>query len=418
MAFGKLYSYSTNARTIAILAVAKANNVDLEIVETEPAKGVPTEYLKINHLGKVPSFEGANGYILTEAIAIAIYITSQNEKTALLGKTKQDYASILRWMSYGNHEILPNLGGYFRPLIGRDPYNKKSIDDHLQQALKAIHVLEEHFLVNTFLVGERITLADLFVAGLMSRGFQFVLDAKWRSENPNTTRWYETVTNQPIYKAIVDKPILIEERLKNTPPKKEEQAKKQKEPKQAAPKAAAKPKEVEEEEEEEKPAVKAKHPLESLPRAELVLDDWKRQYSNSDTRKVALPWFWEHYKPEEYSLWRIDYKYNEELTMTFMSANLITGLFTRLEASRKYLFGVASVYGTTNDSIIRGAFLVRGQDALKAFDVAPDWESYDFVKLDPSKPEDKKFLEDEWAADVPIEVKGKTYEPADGKVFK
>jgi elongation factor 1-gamma len=55
---------------------------------------------------------------------------------------------------------------------------------------------------------------------------------------------------------------------------------------------------------------------------------------------------------------------------------------------------------------------------LKAFDVAPDWESYDFVKLDPSKPEDKKFLEDEWAADVPIEVKGKTYEPADGKVFK
>jgi len=418
MAFGKLYSNSTNARTIAILAVAKANNVDLEIVETEPAKGVPTEYLKINHLGKVPSFEGANGYILTEAIAIAIYITSQNEKTALLGKTKQDYASILRWMSYGNHEILPNLGGYFRPLIGRDPYNKKSIDDHLQQALKAIHVLEEHFLVNTFLVGERITLADLFVAGLMSRGFQFVLDAKWRSENPNTTRWYETVTNQPIYKAIVDKPIMIEERLKNTPPKKEEQAKKQKEPKQAAPKAAPKPKEVEEEEEEEKPAVKAKHPLESLPRAELVLDDWKRQYSNSDTRKVALPWFWEHYKPEEYSLWRIDYKYNEELTMTFMSANLITGLFTRLEASRKYLFGVASVYGTTNDSIIRGAFLVRGQDALKAFDVAPDWESYDFVKLDPSKPEDKKFLEDEWAADVPIEVKGKTYEPADGKVFK
>lgn len=93
-------------------------------------------------------------------------------------------------------------------------------------------------------------------------------------------------------------------------------------------------------------------------------------------------------------------------------------MFTRLEASRKYLFGVASVYGETNDSIIRGAFLVRGQEAMPAFDVAPDWESYDFVKLDPSKPEDKKFLEDEWAADVPIVVNGKTYEPADGKVFK
>ncbi|CRK38558.1 hypothetical protein BN1708_020538, partial [Verticillium longisporum] len=51
--------------------------------------------------------------------------TSQNEKTTLLGKTKQDYASILRWMSFVNSEVLPPLGGWFRPLLGRDPYNKK-----------------------------------------------------------------------------------------------------------------------------------------------------------------------------------------------------------------------------------------------------------------------------------------------------
>lgn len=29
-------------------------------------------------------------------------IQSQNEKTTLLGKTKQDYASILKWLSYFN----------------------------------------------------------------------------------------------------------------------------------------------------------------------------------------------------------------------------------------------------------------------------------------------------------------------------
>jgi len=56
-----------------IRAVAKANNLDLEFVETTPANGVPPEYLKINPLGKVPSFVGADGYTLTECIAIAIY---------------------------------------------------------------------------------------------------------------------------------------------------------------------------------------------------------------------------------------------------------------------------------------------------------------------------------------------------------
>jgi elongation factor 1-gamma len=97
---------------------------------------------------------------------------------------------------------------------------------------------------------------------------------------------------------------------------------------------------------------------------------------------------------------------------------LLGGFFNRLEASRKYLFGAASVYGQTNHSIIRGAFLVRGDEALPAFDVAPDYESYEFTKLDPTKSEDKAFVEDQWSWDKSIEVKGKTYEWADGKVFK
>jgi len=62
--------------------------------------------------------------------------------------------------------------------------------------------------------------------------------------------------------------------------------------------------------------------------------------------------------------------------------------------------------------------MVRGQEHLPAFDVAPDWESYDFVKLDPSKEEDRKFIEDMWAWDVPIVVDGKEYPWADGQVFK
>jgi elongation factor 1-gamma len=53
--------------------VAKANNLDLEIVETATGENAPADYLKINKLGKIPTFVGSDGYILTEAIAIAIY---------------------------------------------------------------------------------------------------------------------------------------------------------------------------------------------------------------------------------------------------------------------------------------------------------------------------------------------------------
>lgn len=59
----------------SLLAVAKENNLDLEFVETIPANGVSTEYLKLNKLGKVPTFEGADGFVLSECLAIAVYRT-------------------------------------------------------------------------------------------------------------------------------------------------------------------------------------------------------------------------------------------------------------------------------------------------------------------------------------------------------
>lgn len=76
------------------------------------------------------------------------------------------------------------------------------------------------------------------------------------------------------------------------------------------------------------------------------------------------------------------------------------------------------MYGEANNSIIRGAFVIRGQDAGSAFDVAPDFESYEFLKLDADKKEDREFVVDQWSWDKGIEENGKEYKWADGKVFK
>ena len=77
-------------------------------------------------------------------------------------------------MSFANTEVLPKLGAWFRPLIGRDPYNKKSVDTAAAATEQAVTVLEQHLVNNTFLVGERLTLADIFTASIISRGFEFV----------------------------------------------------------------------------------------------------------------------------------------------------------------------------------------------------------------------------------------------------
>ena len=95
MSFGKLYGFKVstcplcitsfkegqwltesqgNARTTVLLAVAKANNLDIELVHTQPPK-IEANYTKLNALNKVPTFVSADGFLLTEVMAIAIYCT-------------------------------------------------------------------------------------------------------------------------------------------------------------------------------------------------------------------------------------------------------------------------------------------------------------------------------------------------------
>lgn len=89
-----IYRPQGNPRTVGILAVAKENNIDLELVETVPATGVPTDYLKINKLGRVPTFVGADGFILSECLAIAVYSEFFLECHALAHATMICYTKI------------------------------------------------------------------------------------------------------------------------------------------------------------------------------------------------------------------------------------------------------------------------------------------------------------------------------------
>lgn len=243
-----------------------------------------------------------------------------------MGASKQDYASVLRWLSFINSEFMGPLAGSVRMLVGLEPYNKKTAEDKHKAALAAIKVMEDHLLINTFLVGERLSLADLYCAGLFTRGYATVLDKAFREEYSSLDRWFQTIIRQKIFSDVAPDVKQVDEAVKYQAPKRDAAPKKE-QPAKSAPKAKGKAKDEDgdndDEEADEAPAPKPKHPLEALDRATFVLDDWKRKYSNEDTRSVALPWIWENCNFEEYSLWRVDYKYNEELTKTFMTSNLI-----------------------------------------------------------------------------------------------
>lgn len=98
-------------------------------------------------------------------------------------------------------------------------------------------------------------------------------------------------------KDVFGQTAYIEKALAFTPPPKEK-----KEAKPAAAPAPKAPKPAKEEEDDEDDGIprdepKAKNPLDSLPKSSFNLEDWKRAYSNKETRGAdgALEWFYKKY---------------------------------------------------------------------------------------------------------------------------
>lgn len=90
----------------------------------------------------------------------------------------------------------------------------------MASTLSKVQVLETHLRTHTFLVGERLSLADLFVTGVVAGGFMCFFDRAWRVDHPAVTRWFELVHAQPIYADVAGKPVLVERAMPNVPPKK------------------------------------------------------------------------------------------------------------------------------------------------------------------------------------------------------
>lgn len=335
------------------------------------------------------------------------------DNAKLLGTDAKSAALVDQWISFADDEIL-NTGIQLMLLtLNIIPYNKATEQRSWEALDRAFAHLEAELKKKTFLVGHRVTLADLTVASDLAFIFGRIAGVNFRSKYPNSVRYYNTVAGQPQLVKIFSNITLAEENVKFTPPKKEEKPKAAAAPKAEKPKAAPAPKD-DDEDDEPKAAPPPKNPLDSLPKSSFNLDEWKRTYSNEDTREKALPWFFEHFDHEGYSIVKLDYKYNDELQAVFQSNNLIGGLFARLEASRKYTMGTLGVFGENNNNLISGVMICRGKDPKSVLEVAPDFESYDVTPLDITKPEDKKFFEDMMAWEATID--GKAF--ADGKIMK
>ncbi|XP_060531925.1 elongation factor 1-gamma isoform X2 [Cylas formicarius] len=408
MVAGTLYTYPDNFRAAKALIAAQYSDANIKVDpnfvfgETNKTK----EFQQKFSWGKVPAFESSDGKTLQDSNAIAFHVANEQ----LRGKNDYHKAQILQWIGFAEGEILPAACAWVFPILGiikTSPTSQEAFHRAKNDMKTALTILNDHLVTRTYLVGERITLADIIVACNLLNPYKFVLDPDYRKQFVNVNRWFNTLINQSQFKAVLGNVILCDKvaqpsviQAQGDAKGKKKEEKKQEKKEKSKKETPKKEKEITPNEDldptDEALALepKSKDPFDSLPKGSFNMDDFKRCYSNEDEAK-SIPYFWEKFDPENYSIWYGEYKYPEELTKVFMSCNLITGMFQRLDKMRKQAFASVCLFGEDNNSTISGVWVWRGQEL--AFTLSPDWqvdyEVYDWKKLDVNDPETKKLVQ-------------------------
>jgi glutathione S-transferase len=152
----------------AALALADAHCELLEL-NSEPGMPLPEGFRDINPWGQVPTLVLPDGSIMTETAAILIHLAACNPDKGLAPiPGTPAHAAFLRWMIFTNVNI-------YEAVLRRSYPFRYTNDPHAHDATReaaimrmgeALAVLEKAIDSKPFLLGQTMSLADVYIAML------------------------------------------------------------------------------------------------------------------------------------------------------------------------------------------------------------------------------------------------------------
>ncbi|ANZ73598.1 BA75_00837T0 [Komagataella pastoris] len=214
MSQGTIYLLLGSPRTALCKDLIEYYGLDIKISDTSDP-----EFAKTFPLKRVPALQGPD-FTLHETLAVLVYITSlipQNH--ALFGYSNLDYAQTIKWLSFTNFEVVSTLIQALYPLIGYRPYTKEGVDQALKDLKSYVAVYETQLRQTKYLVGDEITLADLFTVQSFIWGSEYIWDVNWFKQHPLIEAWFKDVIQHPVVvKSLGDfKPV--QKAVPNAPPR-------------------------------------------------------------------------------------------------------------------------------------------------------------------------------------------------------
>ncbi|MEP3225563.1 MAG: glutathione S-transferase [Parasphingorhabdus sp.] len=208
-------NFPANAAPIKLFRVAKSGHshraelmlalMDLpyETVDLDMANGAhkAPDYLVINPFGQVPAIDD-NGVTLSDSNGIIVYLAERYGNTAQwTGQDPVEKAQIQRWLSVAAGEVFAGPCCARLVTVFGAPFDHQAC---IAKSHALFEIMEKHLDGKSFLVAERLTLADIagytYIAHAPEGGVS--LDAY-----PNIRGWLSNIEAQPRFVAMTSSPI-------------------------------------------------------------------------------------------------------------------------------------------------------------------------------------------------------------------
>ena len=132
-----------------------------------------------------------------ESNAIARHVARMRRDTELLGVSFFESGQVDAWMDFVSHDLEVSLTLWLYPVLGFLDFHKDVHQEAVGDVRRALNILESHLVTRTYLVGEKITLADITAVSVLYYGMKFLFAPVFLKDFPSVQRWFITCVNQP-----------------------------------------------------------------------------------------------------------------------------------------------------------------------------------------------------------------------------
>ena len=199
----RLYLFPPSSRSLGVVALKNHLGIDCELVPVDLARGDQRapEYVALNPNRKVPALED-DGFVLWEANAILFYLASKRHDRALWPADLRAQADVVRWLAWESaHWDAESMGMVTfeknsKMVLGLGEPDPAFIARGQENFVRFAAVLDEQLKDKPWIIGERLTIADLSIGALVPTAVRCGLPIERFSA---IRRWYESLSALPAW---------------------------------------------------------------------------------------------------------------------------------------------------------------------------------------------------------------------------